>query len=63
MSHQGEAFSRAHINSCLLVAREMLKYVHLWGLFLSAILNSEFDLATALHRLFENAELTVSNNG
>lgn len=40
MPHQGEAFSRAHINSCLLVAWEMLEYIHLWGLFLSAILNS-----------------------
>lgn len=32
MSHQGEAFSGAHINSCLLVAWEMLKYIHLQGL-------------------------------
>lgn len=40
MPHQGEAFSRAHINSCLLVAWEMLKYIHLWGLFPSATLNS-----------------------
>ncbi len=40
MPHQGEAFSSAHINSCLLVAWEMLKYIHLRGLFLSATLNS-----------------------
>ena len=34
MPHQGEAFSRAHINLFLLVAWEMLEYIHLWGLFL-----------------------------
>lgn len=33
MPHQGEAFSRAYINSCLLVAWEILQYIHLWGLF------------------------------
>lgn len=63
MSHWGEAFSRAHINSRLLVAWEMLKCIHLWGLFLSAALNSEFDLAAALRRPFGNAEVTVLNNG
>lgn len=50
MPHKGEAFSRAHINSCLLVAWEMLKYIHLWALFMGTILNLEFDLATALQK-------------
>lgn len=33
------------------------------GLFVSAALNSEFDLATVLHRPFTNAEPTDLNNG
>lgn len=47
MPHTGEALSRAHISSCLIVAWEMLKYIHLWGLFMGTVQNSEIDLAQA----------------
>lgn len=50
MPHKGEAFSRAHINSCLLVAWEMLEYMHLWALFMGTTLNLKFDLAAAALR-------------
>lgn len=47
MPHKGEALSRAYINLCLLVAWEMLKYIHLQGLFMGTTLNSEIYLARA----------------
>lgn len=50
MPHKGQAFSRAHINSCLLVAWEMLEYMHLWALFMGTTLNLKFDLAAAALR-------------